>query len=455
MSKIDNKSFRKELFALAIPLALQHLLGSLVGASDALMLGRLTQESISAVSLANQVSFVMNLFVWAVIGGVSALISQYYGKKDYATVKNLLSMSMRYVFGITFVFFVVTFFAPEFLMKLFTNEAELITIGAGYLRIVSFSYIFSGLTQCYLMLMKIDGRAKISVWISAVTVVVDMVVDFFLIYGFGNIPALGANGSAYSTIVVELVAFIWVVVASYQKDKIHPDFKSFVFFSKSLEKDMLKVAGPMLASCLSWGLSMSVHAAIIGHLGTDATAAFSVTNVATSLIQCLAQGFASGLGIMIGGKLGQNLLDDAKVYGRNSWIISIIIGFANALLLCVVGPAVYYFYVLEPVAKYYLVRMIIFNILYMFAYSFNTIFTVGVFPAGGDAMYDAVSVAIATWCFALPLCLVGCFFFHWPVMLVYIVMCSDEIVKVPFLIPRYRQYIWLKNLTREQEEVKG
>lgn len=444
-----NKQFNKELMALAIPFALQGLLNALVGASDALMLGRLTQESVAAVSLANQISFVMSLFIGALVGAVGVLVAQYYGKADHDSVKKLLCMSLRYVFVISVVFFALAFFAPEQLMRIFTDETELIKIGSEYLRIVSFSYIFSGITQCYLMLMKIDGRAKISVWISAVTVIVDMVVDFFLIYGFGKIPALGANGSAYSTIAVEVIAFVWCVLASLEKGRIHPDGKSLLFFSKQLEKDMLVVALPMLASSLSWGFSISVHSVVIGHLGTDATAAYAVTNVATGMIQCLSHGFASGAGIMIGGLLGQNLLEQAKDYGRRFWNVALLCGIANAVLLCIIGPIVYIFYVLEPLAKSYLVMMIAFNILYMFAYSFNTIFTCGVFPAGGDAKYDAVSVFFATWCFALPLSLVGCFVLHWPVMVVYVVMCADEIVKVPFLYMRYKKYIWLKNLTRE------
>lgn len=332
---------------------------------------------------------------------------------------------------------------------IFTDEEELIRIGGNYLRIVSFSYVFMGISQCYLMLMKVDGRAKISVWISAVTVVVDVIVDFFLIYGFGNIPALGANGSAYSTVVVEMIAFLWCVLASLKKGRIHPDGKSLLSFSKLLEKDMLKVAFPTLASSLAWGLSISAHSAIIGHLGTDATAAYSVTNVATSLIQCLSLGFAHGAGVMLGGLLGQNLLEKAKEYGRRFWNVAIFCGIANAVLLGIIGPLVYIFYVLEPLAKSYLVMMIAFNVLYLFAFSFNTMFTCGVFPAGGDAKYDAISVFFATWCLALPLSWVGCFVFQWPVMVVYIVMCADEIVKVPFLIPRYKKYIWLKNLTRE------
>lgn len=299
------------------------------------------------------------------------------------------------------------------------------------------------------MLMKVDGRAKVSVWISAVTVVVDMTADYFLIYGAGKLPALGANGSAYSTIAVEVIALCWCVAASYQKGRIHPNSRSLRFFSPRLEKDMLRIAFPMLASSLSWGLSIVAHSVIIGHMGTDATAAYSVTNVATSLIQCLSQGFANGAGVMLGTLLGQNLFEKAKEYGKRFWIIALLCSFANATLLCVIGPLIYHFYVLEPAAKHYLIQMLAYNVLYMFAYSFNAIFTCGVFPAGGDAKYDAVSVLIATWCLALPISALGCFVFRWPVMVVYMVMCADEIVKFPFLLPRYKKYIWLRNLTVE------
>ena len=313
-----DKQFRKELMSLAIPFALQWLLNALVGASDALMLGRLTQESIAAVSLANQVSFVLSLFIGAIVGAIGVLVAQYYGKGDFDTVRNLLSMALRYVLVLTVIFFLLAFFLPEHLMTVFTDEQDLIAIGASYLRIVSFSYLFQGASQCYLMLMKVDGRAKVSVWISAVTVVVDMTADYFLIYGAGKLPALGANGSAYSTIAVEVIALCWCVAASYQKGRIHPNSRSLRFFSPRLEKDMLRIAFPMLASSLSWGLSIVAHSVIIGHMGTDATAAYSVTNVATSLIQCLSQGFANGAGVMLGTLLGQNLFEKAKEYGKRS-----------------------------------------------------------------------------------------------------------------------------------------
>ncbi|MBO5524805.1 MAG: MATE family efflux transporter [Roseburia sp.] len=455
MNVDEKRSFNKELLTLAIPLALQNLLTALVGASDALMLGRLTQDAIAAVSLANQISFVMSLFHGAVIGSVGVLIAQYWGKRDYLNAKRFLGMAVRYVAIISFVFFLLAFCIPEKLMTIFTLENELIRIGAGYLQIVSFSYLFAGISQCFLMMMKVTNFARLSVWISAVTVLVDMTVDFFLIYGIGPVPSLGPNGSAYSTIAVEAVALIWCLVWAQRKQEVHLGINTLFFFSKQFEKDAWKIIPGMLASSLSWGLSMTMHSFILGHLGTDATAANSVTSVAQQLVQCLTQGLSAGAGIMIGQLLGQNLLEKAKQYGKRFWRVALWSGLINIGLICIVGPLVYVFYVLEPAAKRYLIQMLIFSAAYMFAYAYNTIITCGVFPAGGDSKYDAISVFFATWCFAIPLALLGCFAFHWSVMVVYVVMGLDEIVKLPFIRHRYNRYLWVKNLTNENANLKS
>ena len=435
---------------LAVPLALQNLLTALVGASDALMLGRLTQEAIAAVSLANQVAFVMSLFYGIAIVSASVLIAQYWGKKDFLNAKRFLGIAIRYAFVIGVIFTVGAFFFAEQLIGILTPEEELIRIGADYLRIVCFSYIFTAVLRCFLMIMKISGHAKLSVWISVVTVTVDMVADFFLIYGYGKIPALGANGSAYSTIVVEIIALSWCVIWAQRNEKIRLGKDTLFYFSKAYERKLWKIIPGMMLSSLAWGFSIPMHSFLLGHLGTDATAAASVATVAQQLIQGLTHGLSTGIGIMIGKLLGQNKLDKAKEYGARSWNVSLLSGLINVLLLGIAGPFVYVFYVLEPLAKKYLIQMLIFLVFYMVAYAYNTIITCGVFPAGGDSMYDGISVLFATWCFAIPLAIIACFVLHLPVIVVYVVMCLDEIVKVPFIKWRYNKFIWLKNLTEEK-----
>ncbi len=448
MNLTEKKAFNKELLTLAIPLALQQLLNALVGATDALVLGRLTQEAIAAVSLANQISFIMSLFNGAVIGAIGILVAQYWGKEDYGKAKRFLGMAIRYVAVISLIFFAAGYFLSEELMRIFTPEEELIAIGAEYLKIVSFSYLLTGIAQCFLMVMKISGWAKMSVWISAITVIVDVIADIFLVYSWGSWQGLGANGTAWSTIAVEGIALIWCILWSLRVKEVRLGLGDLLKFSKTLELDLWRLIPSMLVSGLSWGLSISAHSMIMGHLGTDATAAYSVTIVALQLIQCLGHGLGSGASIMIGNLLGSNQLEKAKKYGKQFWKVSTITGIINVGLIAIVGPLVYFFYVLEPLAKEYLVGMLVFTALYLFAFSYNTIITCGVFPAGGDARYDAISVVFATWCFSIPLALLGCFVFDWPVMAGFIVMRLDEIVKVPFIMGRYNKYIWLKNLTR-------
>lgn len=449
--KSGEGTFYQELLALAVPIGLQNLLVALIGASDALMLGRLTQDAVSAVSLANQVAFIMSLFSGAVVGGGGALLAQYWGKDDRTMVKNLFCTILKWAFGISVVFFAAAMFAPELLMRIYTPEKNLIEIGASYLRIVSVSYLLGGVTQCYYLVMKLEGKASKSVLISVVTLVTDVVVDFFLIYGIAGMPKLGANGSAYSTVVVELVALVWVIAESHRGDAVRPDMRGFRWHDAAITKDLFKISLPMLGSSMAWGLGFSLHSLIMGHLGSDATAAASIANIAQELITCVCKGISAGAGIMIGKLLGRSMFEKAKAYGRKFCHVSFWAGGLHMLLLGILGPIVAEFFVLSETAKRYLVVMLVFSALYVFAYSINTIVVCGIFPAGGDARYDAVSVFFASWCFALPLALLGCFVFHWPVMVVYILMCSDEIVKLPWLYFRYKKYVWLQNLTRDAE----
>lgn len=451
MTLTEKKEFRKELFSLAVPISLQSLLTALIGATDALMLGRWSQDAVAAVSLANQIAFIMSLFLFSLIGGGSALIAQYWGKGDKNMVKNIFCTMLKYAFVISLVFFALAFCVPEKLMWIYTKEESLIEIGADYLRVVSFSYLFNGVTQCYFQMMKVEDRASRSVFISIATLVTDVVLDYFLIYGNGPFPALGANGSAWSTIGVEAVALVWVIVESHQPGCIRPDRAGLKWFSRDILKDLLKISLPMLASALAWGLGYSAHSLLMGHMGSDATAAASIASLMLELITCVCKGLSAGAGIMIGKLLGDSRFEKAKAYGSAFWVIAFWCGILNMSLMGVAGPIILHFFVLTETATAYLVYMLCFTAVYAFAYSFNTIMTCGVLPAGGDAIYDSISVMISMWCFALPLAFLGLFVFKWPVLVVYTVMLIDEIVKLPWLYPRYKKYLWLQNLTRENE----
>lgn len=207
----------------------------------------------------------------------------------------------------------------------------------------------------------------------------------------------------------------------------------------------------MLASTLTWGIGYSMRSMIMGHLGTDAVAADAVIAVILELATCFCKGLSSGATIMTGQLLGQNKLEEAKSCGAKFCKISFLCGVINVILLAVAGFIAKAFFVLSDDAKAYFIKMLFIAAFYIFAFSLNTIIVCGVFPAGGDTIYDAKSVIISKWCFSLPLALLGTFVFHWNIILIYIIVMSDEIVKLPWLYPRYKKYIWLKNLTHDND----
>ncbi|MCM1176058.1 MAG: MATE family efflux transporter [Blautia sp.] len=278
-----------------------------------------------------------------------------------------------------FYIFALAMFVPGILMRIYTPDRELIETGASYLRIVSFSYLFSNITQCYYLVMKVEGKAAKSVVISIVTLVSDVVVDFFLIYGIAGVPKLGADGSAYSTVVVELTALIWCVVESGRGENVRPDWQGIRLFSTEITKDLLKISALMLGSSLAWGLGFSMHSLIMGHLGSDVTAVASITPVAQGLITCICKGISAGAGIMVGKLLGQNLFDQAREYGKRFCHISFWTGGIHMALLCILRPVVAEFFVLSETAKQYLIIMLLFSGVYVFAFSINTIIVCGVF----------------------------------------------------------------------------
>lgn len=195
LSKIQsnqNGEFMAKLLSLVLPIAFQQFMLSLVSASDAVMLGRLTQDALSAVSLAGQVAFVQNLFLAAMTIGLSVLAAQYWGKKDIQSVECIFAYVFKITVIVSALFMLMSFLFPEFLMRLFTQDKILIVYGAAYLRVVSLSYLLTGISQIFLCILKNSGKALRSSIISSVSVIANIVLNAVLIFGlFGMSVMLG------------------------------------------------------------------------------------------------------------------------------------------------------------------------------------------------------------------------------------------------------------------------
>lgn len=452
MRLFDNKVFNDKLIRLALPLALQSLMLAAVAAADAIMLGRLNQNSMSAVSLASQVQFVMNMFLSAAVTGGSILAAQYWGRHDLKSMQDIFHIMLRLAVVIDAVFGILCICFPERLMLIFTNDAELLEIGSGYLHIAGWSYLLVGISQCYQTMMKVTEHASTSALISSSAVIINIILNTILIFGLLGFPLLGANGAAIATLLSRIIELVWSVGISFKKDYMQADIKHILKRNALLDKDFIHIASPILGASLLWGIGFTAYSAIMGHLGQDAAAANSVAAVVRDLLCCMCNGIAGAGAVMLGNELGRGRLDIAEEYGTKLMKISFLIGFMTMLLVLLFIPVVLKFYKLTPEAERLLIGMLVITSVYMIGRCVNTIMINGIFDGGGDTKFDIYSLIVAMWCIAIPTALSGAFIFHWPVLLVYSCTCLDEVGKIPWTLYHFTRRKWLNNLTRNEKD---
>lgn len=450
----NNGIFYKKLLALVLPIALQNLMTALVSASDALMLGFLNQNSLSAVSLATQIQFVLNLFYAALTIGTTILAAQYWGKGDSETVERILALALRISTGISVAFFLAANLVPGGLMGIFTREAVLIELGIPYLKVVSWSYLCSGISQIYLCVMKNSGRTPRSTVYGSVSVLLNILLNAVLIFGLWGAPAMGIVGAALATVISRLAELLLVLWENRKKDVVRIRLEYLKAPEAWLRRDFYRYTSPVLANELVWGCGFTMFSVIMGHLGNDAVAANSIANIMKNIIACFCLGIGTGSSILVGNELGCGNLERAKEYGGRLCRVSVAAGAASGLLLLGASPFILRWFAsnLSGQAQEYLRVMLYVCSYYLIGKSVNSTVIAGIFCAGGDTRFGLYCDIVTMWLIIVPLGLLAAFVWKLPVIMVYVLLNLDELVKLPAVYKHYKQYHWVKNLTVPKQE---
>ena len=446
---IDNRMFYKRLWTLALPISFQSLMLAMVAAFDALMLGRVAQEEMTAVSLATQIQFVQNMFLMSGTAAGSILGAQYFGKGDRRTIEELFNLMLRFCGLISVLFFLACELIPGALMHAFTHDPVLIGIGSAYLRIAGWSYLLTGVSQCYLAVMKFTDHVTPVAWISSSAVIANIVLNAVFIFGLLGLPRMNARGAALATTLSRVIELGLCIAVSTREGYVRPAWDRFLKGQKQLRKDFTRQCLPLLGASLFWGVGFTSYTAIMGHMGSDAAAGNAVASVVRDLVCCACNGIGSAAGIMVGNALGAGDLERGKACGIKLKNISWVIGFASTALVLAVTPLVVRMVILTEEARGYLTGMMVIMAFYMIGRCVNTVSINGVLDGGGDTVFDLYSLAVCMWGIAIPLALLGAFVFHWPVLAVYSCTCLDEVGKIPWVMIRLRKYKWVRDLTRE------
>lgn len=449
LTREQNVIFYQKVFALVIPMALQNLINVGVTAADTIMLGKVSETVLSGASLAGQIQFILTLIFFGLTSGASVLTAQYWGKRDVRKIEQILMITIDAALIISLIFTLAALFIPNVLMRIYTSDPEVIKSGVVYLQITSFAYLMMAVTMVYLNVMKSVERVIISTVVYTLSLFINIGINAVLIFGLLGFPKLGIMGAAIGTLIARTFELIFVLFYAYRinhtiRIKIHDMFH----IDPVLFRDFLIYSAPVMLNELLWGVGASANSAIIGHLSTSGAAANSVAQVCRQLATVVTFGISGATAIFLGKTIGEHKFELAKIYSKKFLKLALVTGTLGGAIIFFSRPLIVSNMSFSEEAAEYLAVMLFVMFYFSIAQSFTCTMIVGIFRAGGDTRYGLICDVGAMWGFSILFGFLAAFVFKWDIRLVYVILMSDEIIKIPIALHRYRSKKWLKDITR-------
>ena len=451
--RLDRKQFLLYALKLAFPIMIQNLISTLVNSADTIMLGYVSQTAMAASSLANQYTFVLFCFYYGLGIGTSVLCAQYFGKGDKQTVERIIGLAARVAILISLLFFVFSFFAPEAIMKIFTDSPQTIKEGAAYLKVLSFSFVFMGFSQVFVSALRSVGKIVFPSALYVVSLLVNVLMNAAFIFGLFGLPRLGVVGVALGTVSARAVEVILCFVYSAAGKDIKFRLKNLFRRSGVLFKDFLKISAPSVVNDLMWGMAATTCTAILGHIGDDMVAANAVAVMVVNMGAIVCRGFSNATTIIVSQTLGENRMEDTKVYAKRILWLTVIVSLLGCCVILAIRPFMVQFYrdKLTETAIYYLGIFIIMTTWRLLGEGINTCLICGCFRGGGDSRFGMIIDSVFMWLVAVPLTFLAAYVLKLPPIWVYFIMTLDEFEKMPAVFIHYFRGKWLTNITRDFE----
>ena len=446
---IKDKYFYKTFFSLYLVVALQNIIVFSVNLADSIMLGTYSETAMSGVSLANQIQFLLHMFVNGAANGLVVIASQYWGKKHLEPIKKVFSAAFLMAVAMSAVLMGVVLISPEGILGILSDEAEIVSAGAEYIRIMAFSYIIFAVTQILIALMRSVEAVRIGFYTSVLALIFNVSLNYCLVFGRLGFPEMGVKGAAIATLISRVAELIAAVIYVFAIDKrLSLKLKDIVRIERSYLKDYIKAGLPLIGSGGSWGIAMTVQTAIIGRLGAACIGANAVTAPVFQVVSVLYASSSNASSVLIGKTVGENDIPRVKKYAKKLQILYIVIGLVSCALLLLSRDFIISVYDVTPETAALAVTFINILSVTVIGSSYEAPALCGIVSGGGDTKFVFKNDIIFMWCMVLPLAFLSAFVFKWPVPVTFFILKSDQITKCLVAVVKVNRYKWIRTLTR-------
>ncbi len=454
MHLIKSKSFYKNMLLIAVPIALQNLISFATGMMDTIMLGLAEngETMLSAAALGGQPMFILYVFGFGMSGGATVLVAQYWGKGDMASIKRIFAMMIKFAAIVSLVFAALSLSFPQQIMRLYSDNPEIIEMGSQYLWIMGFACITFGISSMLICLFRAIEAVKIAVGINLVSFALNVFLNWVLIFGNLGFPALGVRGAAIATLIARVSEFVVIMIYLFFFDKkLGFKLRDLKFYDKLLAKDLVHYGTPVLLNEGLWAIGTSVQASIMGHISYsegDPVAANSIASMLQQLACLVIFGIANAAAVITGRTIGEDDHEKAREQATTFRYISYGIGVVSFALIFFLRDLAVGFYNIDEATKALAREMITVIAVISFFVSIVGICLVGVLRGGGDTRFCMFLEIGALWFLGVPLGYFAAAVLRLPVPFVLAAMKVDEPTKAVACMLRVRNGKWLQSVTR-------
>ncbi len=450
----EEQTFYSKLVKVGVPVLIQQLIAMGLNLADTIMVGKVSATALAAVGAANQVYFIYHVILYGVLSGAAVHMVQYWGIRDLKSLRKILGIDYIICGTLTVLAVVLAYFAAPHLISLFSSESQVIELGTDYLRIVCYSYIFSGLSY----IISYNSRAimdlKVATIINGVAIGINIVLNYVLIYGKLGLPELGVEGAALATLIARILEFIAIYISIFVRKEypLKANIKEMMSFSKGLFQSVMKTAIPVICTEGLWALSIAMVFAAYGKISASALAVAQIIMTVTNFVQTIYIGVGNASSVIIGEALGRGQRDLAfrcsKRIMKICWILNVVVTSATILSRGLIAGI----YDFDPETT-----MLLMNGLLVYAIATTPkmlayMIICGILRAGDDNIYCLLLDVPLNMLVQVPLAFFSVMVLGLPLYWAMLVVSIPDFIKVFFGYQRYLSKKWMKVITDSETE---
>ena len=448
---VKDKQFYRSFASMTAVLAVQNLITFAVNLADNIMIGGYSQTALSGVAIVNQIQFLLQMLMLGTGSAIGVLGAQYWGKKELEPIRKATSIGTLLGVVVSAVMMLLVLFFPRQAMGLLTNEQAVIQEGSKYLVIVCFSYVFFAASNNLLSALRSVETVKIGFVVNLIALVVNITLNYGLIYGKLGMPEMGVEGAAIATLTARVVEFVIVMYyVLFLDKKICWKPIELLHIDKCMFRDYIRIGMPLVLANGIWGIAMSVQTAILGRLGEDTIAANSIATTLFQVVSVVAYAASNASSVIIGKTVGEGDIPRVKTYAKTMQMLFLAIGVVSGAVLFACTDWIIGLYDVTSAAAELARQFIMVLSVTVVGTAYQCSCLTGIVTGGGDTKFVLINDLIHQWLIVIPAAFLSAFVFHWPLWVTFLCLKSDQILKCVVAVVKVNRYRWIRVLTHDQ-----